>query len=143
MFALFSPRLDEERLVAAIRAAEMRCSGEIRVHVVAKCREEPAEAAARVFEQLGMRETSLRNGVLIYVAWKSHRFAVIGDVGIHEKVSGSFWLSVHDAMKDLFASGDLTRGIEAGIAMVAEKLALHFPRLENDQNELDDSISYG
>ena len=143
MFGLFAPRLDEARIIAAIREAELRCSGEIRVHLVRSCKGEPAEAAANVFEQLGMRATAARNGVLIFVAWKNHRFAVIGDTGIHEKVGSSFWLQVHDAMKERFLLKDLSGGIEAGIRMTAQQLAQHFPRLSDDQNELDDSISYG
>lgn len=127
----------------AIRAAELRCSGELRVHLVRHCHTDPAEAAADIFERLGMRKTEKRNGVLIYVAWKSHRFAVIGDAGIHEKVGPEFWLRVHDAMKEKFQTGDLTSGIEAGIYMAAEQLSVHFPRLDDDKNELDDSISYG
>jgi uncharacterized membrane protein len=135
--------LDEERLIAAIREAEMRCSGEIRVHLVRHCKKEPAEAAAGVFEELGMRETANRNGVLIFVAWNSRRFAIIGDTAIHEKVGQTFWLTVHDAMKAQFGARDLTGGIEAGIRMAAEQLAHHFPRMDDDVNELDDSISYG
>lgn len=135
--------MDEERLIAAIREAELRCSGEIRIHLVRRCKNEPAEAAARVFEELGMRETANRNGVLIFVAWNSRRFSIIGDTGIHEKVGQPFWLAVHDAMKAQFAAGDLTGGIEAGIRMVAEQLTQHFPRMDDDVNELDDSISYG
>jgi len=143
LFGFFRPRLDEERLIAAIREAEMRCSGEIRVHLVRHCKKEPAEAAAAVFEELGMRETANRNGVLIFVAWNSRRFAVIGDTGIHEKVGQDFWLAMHDAMKVQFAAGDLTGGIEAGIRMAAEQLVQYFPRMDDDVNELDDNISYG
>lgn len=121
----------------------MRCSGEIRVHLVRHCKKDPAETAARVFEELGMRETANRNGVLIFVARNSRRFAVIGDTAIHEKVGQNFWLEVHDAMKAQFAAGDLTGGIEAGIRMAAEQLEQHFPRKDDDVNELDDSISYG
>lgn len=143
MFRFSAPGLDEQRLVAAIQAAELRCSGEIRVHLVRRCNTEPAEAAAAIFEQLGMRNTEKRNGILIYVAWKNHRFAVIGDAGIHEKVGADFWLKVHDAMKEKFQLEDLTGGIEAGIHMVAEQLVAFFPRSDHDKNELDDSISYG
>jgi uncharacterized membrane protein len=143
LFGFFAPRVDEERLISAIREAELRCSGEIRVHLVRHCKKEPAEAAALVFEALGMRETANRNGVLIFVASNSRRFAIIGDTAIHEKVGQTFWLEVHDAMKVQFAAGDLTGGIEAGIRMAATQLENHFPRMDDDVNELDDSISYG
>lgn len=143
MFGFIAPKIDEQRLVEAIRHAEERCSGEIRVHVVRNCSTDPAEAAAKVFEQLGMHRTANRNGVLIYVAWKSHRFAIIGDTGIHEKVGSDFWLEVHNTMKEPFKQGDLTGGIEAGIRMAAQQMEQYFPRKAGDQNELDDSISYG
>src|SRR4029450_12677389 len=104
----FVERLDHERIVAAIREAESRSRGEVRVHVSSQTVED-AEAAARAqFEKLGMTATAERNGVLIYVAPRSQKFAVIGDRGIDEHAGAAFWASVAEAMQEDFRSGLFT-----------------------------------
>ena len=64
----FLSQLEHGRIVEAIRAAEGRSRGEVRVHVSGQ-KVDDAQAAARAqFEALGMTRTAERNGVLIYVA---------------------------------------------------------------------------
>lgn len=132
---------ERQRLEAAIAAAERLTAGEIRVHVQARCSEDPCVDAARVFERLGMTRTAARNGVLIFLASETRRFAVIGDTAIHERVGEAFWSVTVSAMTPLFASGDLVGALEAGIRATGEALGRHFPRQENDVNELPDTIS--
>jgi uncharacterized membrane protein len=79
----FVDRIDDERIVAAIRAAEARGRGEIRVHLSREAVGDAQAAAVEVFERLGMTATAERNGVLIYVAPRSHTYAVIADRGLH------------------------------------------------------------
>jgi len=141
----FVAALDEERIVAAIRAAESRTSGEIRVHVAEHSVEDVEAAGAKAFEALGMTATAARNGVLLFVAPASRRFAVLGDVAIHERCGDGFWREVADAMAGEFRAGRFSDGIVAGIAAVAAELARHFPRApgEADRNELPDTVSRG
>ena len=134
---------DRARIVAAIRQAEHATSGEIRVHVQPRCGADPCVDAARVFERLGMTRTAGRNGVLVFLAWRDRRFAVIGDTGIHERVGDAFWRATADAMTPLFASGDLAAGLEAGVRAAGEALRQHFPHRRDDKNELPDTISEG
>ena len=83
---------EEARIVQSIRAAERRTSGEIRVFVEDFCdRDLPVERAAEIFHLYGMFNTKEQNGVLIYLAEKSHQFAIWGDAGIHERVGFQFW----------------------------------------------------
>ncbi|MEI9960475.1 MAG: hypothetical protein WDM76_04875 [Limisphaerales bacterium] len=42
--------------------------------------------AQKEFIRLGMAKSPERNGVLIFVAPRTHKFAVIGDVGVHAKM---------------------------------------------------------
>ena len=67
----FVASLDDERIVAAIREAEARSRGEIRVHVAEREVADPRAEAAAVFERLGMADTAERNGVLLFVAPES------------------------------------------------------------------------
>jgi len=70
----FVAKLDHERIVRAIAAAEQQTSGEIRVFVQHGEVADAIEAAQGRFEKLGMTATSERNGVLIFVAPRSQKF---------------------------------------------------------------------
>lgn len=134
-----------KRVVDAIGAAERRSHGEIRVHVEDKAKgADPVARARDVFGKLGMAATERRNGVLIYVAVKDRAFAVIGDVGIHEKVGDAFWSDVAETMGEAFARGEFASGLAGAITRAGEALAEHFPRTETpDVDELPDDISFG
>lgn len=135
--------IDHGRVVAAIAAAEEKTSGEIRV-LVAKEKAEDAVAAARKhFERLGMTKTAERNGVLIFVAPRSHTFAVIGDSGVHEKCGGAFWRLLAAAMELQFKRGEFTAGLVDGIEKAGALLAEHFPRRPDDRNELPNTVEEG
>ena len=82
---------NKARLVRAIGTAEKNTSGEIRVHLEQVCKGDPYLRAAYVFSRLGMFDTKDRNGVLIYLAMKSHKFAIVGDSGINARVGAGFW----------------------------------------------------
>ena len=140
----FLKALDNERIVAAIRAAEARSRGEIRVHVTGHPDVEVEAAARKQFEKLEMTKTELRNGVLIYVAPRSQRFAVIGDKGIHECCGPEFWRKIAAVMEDDFRAGKYTEGILDGVVAAGDALALHFPRPEGhvDENELADDVTH-
>jgi len=135
-----SPKIDHERVVAAIAAAESRTSGEIRVLVARKKAADAVTAARGHFERLGMTRTAARNGVLIFVAPRSRTFAVIGDTAIHEKCGDAFWRLLAAAMELHFKRGEFTEGLVHGIERAGALLAEHFPRQPDDKNELSDEI---
>lgn len=141
----FVDALDDGRIVAAIREAESRTRAEIRVHVAEDAVEDAQAAGARAFEALGMTATAERNGVLLFVAPASRRFAVLGDTAIHERCGEGFWSQVAQAMAAEFRASRFTEGILAGITAVAPELARHFPRSpgDGDRNELPDTVSRG
>ena len=129
-------------MIAAVRAAEARTSGEIRVHVERRCAGDPMAAAGRWFRRLGMDATKERNGILFYVAVDDREFAIVGGAGIHAKVGDAFWEALRDAMRDDFAKGDAASGLIRAIGEAGLRLAEHFPRHSGDVNELPDEISY-
>jgi uncharacterized membrane protein len=139
----FLHALDNERIVAAILDAESRSHGEIRVHVTNQAPAEVEAAARAQFEKLDMTKTALRNGVLIYVAPRSQRFAVIGDAGIHDKCGPGFWTGIAAAMETDFRAGSFTDGIVKGVKEAGDALARYFPRegAKPDVNELPDDVT--
>jgi uncharacterized membrane protein len=128
----FSPKVDHDRVVAAIRAAETGTSGEIRVVIARHKAEEPVKAAQAYFYGTGMANSLHRNGILIFLAPRSRRFAVIGDSAVHEKCGDAFWTSLTDAMSDHFRRGKFTDGLVHGIERAGELLAKTFPRSKDD-----------
>lgn len=138
--ASYFSRFDSEGIVAAIAAAELRSSGEIRVHVTRRVPENLEERAVRRFELLGMTKTAERNGVLIYIAPRARQFRILGDTAIHAKCGAEFWTEVAASMEAFFRRGEFTEGVVAGVERVGEVLSRHFPRGEDDRNELPNTI---
>lgn len=134
---------DQEQIVEAIRLAELNTSGEIRVHVEANCSGDAYARAKIVFEELGMHATELKNGVLFYLAYADKKFAIIGDKGIHEKVSQQFWDEEKELLLTYFKQAKFAEGLQLAIAQAGEKLKLHFPYQQGDVNELSNEISFG
>ena len=78
----FLRRLDHKRIVQAIKKAEGKSSGQIRVFIQrGKFEGDALPRAERKFFQLGMQKTTNRNAVLIFVAPREQKYAVFGDVG--------------------------------------------------------------
>ena len=133
----------KESIQAAIAEAELSTSGEIRVHIDNKCKEEPVKKAIQVFEKLKMHETELRNGVLIYLAVKDKKLAIVGDQGIDEAVEDGFWDQIKNNLVENFKNGLYAEGLVEGIHASGEQLKAHFPYQEDDVNELSNEISFG
>src|SRR5436190_479046 len=88
---LLHPR-EQREILDAVRIAELRTSGELKVHVEAHCpAADPYTRAVQLFEKLGVHRTEGRNGVLVYVATQDRRYAIVGDVGIGEPQGSEMW----------------------------------------------------
>lgn len=134
--------VDTQKIEQAISHLETQTSAELRV-VVERKNKSQLSAIARaeqLFQELKMHETAKRNGVLIYLAFKPHHLAVIGDEAIHQKVGQDFWQSVYDAMKGNCQAGDYTQAICQGISQIEAQLATFFPYQADDVNELSNDV---
>lgn len=138
----FISQLDNDKIVATIRDAEKKTSGEIRVFISHKTVDDPVVAAQAQFEKLGMTKTHHRNGVLIFVAPHARKFAVIGDRAVHQKCGDSFWQALAAEMTGHFKKSDFTSGIVHAIQKAGELLAAHFPSQPGDGNELPDQVEH-
>ena len=139
----FFSKEEKDRIRSAIGEAEMNTSGEIRVHIERRCREDVLDHAAYIFGKLGMHKTEKRNGVLFYLAVDDHKFAILGDGGINAVTPDDFWDSIKEKMFAEFQEKRFCGGLETGIRMAGEKLKEHFPWQNDDVNELPDDISFG
>lgn len=136
---------DNSRIVDAIRTAETRTSGEVRVFFESRCRfVNPIDRAAEVFFGLQMDRTDHRNGVLVYVAFKDRQFAIFADEGIYREMGTDYWNAEAGKMLSSFAKNDYVEGIITVIHDIGEALQSHFPYdQKGDKNELPDDIVFG
>lgn len=139
----FFSAAEKQIIREAIEKAELDTSGEIRVHIDTHCKVDVLDRAAYIFKKIKMHETAARNGVLIYMAVKDRKFAIIGDVGINSMVAENFWDEMLHLMAAHFKRSEYVEGIRAAITHSGKKLKKFFPYQKDDVNELSDEISYG
>ena len=138
----FFTESEQQLLIKAIDEAELRTSGEIRLHLENFCLGNELTRAQKVFTKLGMHQTQERNGVLIYIATLSHKIAVIGDEGIHKKVGQEFWEKEVRVLIEKFKAHKSAEALANCIVDCGEQLGKYFPRSSDDKNELSNSISF-
>jgi uncharacterized membrane protein len=134
---------ETQQIRDAIASAELKTSGEIRVHIDKKCFGNPVRKAIRVFNTLGMHRTKQRNAVLIYVATQHQKLAIIGDQGINAHVPDHFWDDERELMIGHFKRGNFVLGLIEGISKVGDQMKAAFPFEEGDVNELDNEVTLG
>ena len=140
----FLSRLEHDRIVGAIKEAEAKTSGQIRVYVQrGKLAGDPMSRAREKFQKLGMQATKERNGVLIFVLPRARKFAVLGDEGVHKKCGDEFWQNLVERMRAHFQNENFTDALVEAIEEAGKILARHFPKTGSPQNELPDDIVEG
>ena len=137
----FLSKLDHDRIVQAIRDAEAKTSGQIRVYIQrGKVLGDPVKSAQERFQRLGMHATPERNAVLIFVAPRTHKLAVIGDKGIHEKCGESLWERLIHRMRGDFQTEEFSHALVDAIEEAGKALASHFPKGSTTSNQLPDDV---
>ncbi len=130
-------------LVEAIQTAEDHSTGEIRVHIDATTEGNNAQTAVDVFRRLNMHKTKERNAVLFHINFEQKYLTIIGDEGIHQKVSQQYWDDLHDRMTSMFAQGHYFEGVKNAILETGTELKKHFPINESgNPNELPNEITF-
>lgn len=144
LFSVFQRKLpvDTAKIEQAISHLEQQTSAELRVVVEYKAKKSQSAIARaeQLFDELEMYKTTARNAVLIYLSFKPHYVAVVGDQGIHEKVGEEFWQDVYAVMKEQCQNGCYTAAICQAIAHIEKPLAEHFPVQPDDVNELPNEV---
>ena len=126
----FLSKLEHDRIVHAIRETESKTSGEIRVYVQrGKLNADPLIVAQRKFQRLHMHKTRNRNAVLIFVAPRAHKFAVVGDRAIHQKCGDEFWQRIVEGMRAHFRNEKFSHALIEAIKEIGQVLAAYFPRI--------------
>lgn len=146
---LLFPSSALDAIEEAIGAAEKAHSGEIRfaietaltpLHILNDVA--PRARALEVFAQLGVWDTELNNGVLIYVQLADRDVEIVADRGFHGRVSLAEWEGVCRLMEEHFRAGRFKVGSVAGVEAIGSLLTRHFPprpgNLPPSHNQLPD-----
>ncbi len=136
----FLSKLEHDCIVQAIRDGEANTSGEIRVYIQrGRLTADPLIAAQKKFQRLGMHRTKDRNAVLIFVAPRAHKFAVVGDKAIHDKCGDELWQRLVDRMQSHLRNEKFSHALVEAIEETGKALAAHFPK-RSTANELPDDV---
>lgn len=138
----------------AVVNVEKTTAGEIRVAVIEKCKAPffhswfstvdtlTYNRALEEFSRLGMSATRDKTGVLICLFLREKKVWVIGDQAINEKVPPGTWdqavALIIESIKD--PSQDNGAGICKAVELIGKHLAEHFPRKQDDTDELPDDV---
>jgi len=96
--------------------------------------------ATNLFRVGTERRTTGRTGILIYLSMREHRAEILADRAIADKVDAEVWGDAMAAMLAEIRQGRVAEGMVAAVEEVGKVLAQHFPRADDDHNELPDRL---
>lgn len=128
-----------------IGEVEKTTSGEIRLCVHIKKgffdrNKSPREIAVKQFLKLGMHKTKYRTGVMIYLLLEERKFEILADEGINKKIEMHLWKEIENNISREFKEENYLKGILLCINLIAAKLKEHFPRQNDDTDELSNDV---
>lgn len=146
-----------ERIEASIRESEQRHRGEICVcvetslpasylwrHLRQRIPMEQVvhDRALTLFGKLGVWDTELNNGVLIYLQLVEHRIEIVDDRGLARHVPDAEWEKTLAGMSAKFREGRYEDGLTRAVDAVTAALERYFPADSAEgrprENELPD-----
>jgi putative membrane protein len=96
--------------------------------------------AITLFKVGAERRTHGRTGILIYLSLAEHRAEIVADEAIAAKVAAEVWGDAMAAMLTEMRADRMAHGLVAAVESVGAVLAQHFPRADDDINELPDRL---
>lgn len=129
------------RLERRIAASELRHSGEIKIviegglplnmlwHGVS-----PRHRAERIFAELGVWDTDLRNGVLIYLLLADHAIEIVADRGLAHIVDNSTWYGMVERLSRAIHAQDTETGLTKALEEISALQMRHFAVAVNQTN---------
>ncbi|WP_395332336.1 hypothetical protein WBP06_04650 [Novosphingobium sp. BL-8H] len=96
--------------------------------------------ALRAFRIGAEQRTVGRTGVLIYLSMREHRAEIVADKAIAAKVDPEVWGHVMSAMLAHVGEDRVADGMVVAVGKVGAILSEHFPRADDDINELPDRL---
>jgi len=136
----FLSALEHKRVHQAIRSAEEGTSGNIVLFISHRHVEDPLAAAEDEFRKLRLEIATAQNSLLIFLAPKSQKFAVVGGTALHAKVGQAWWHELTALLTRHFKESRYTDGLVAAIEQAGQALKIHFPASAADRTGEHDIV---
>ena len=81
-----------------------------------------------------------RTGILLYLSMREHRAEIVADEAIAAKVEPAIWGDAMIAMIDLVRAGTPGEGMAEAVRQMGVVLSEHFPKTDQNPNELPDRL---
>lgn len=81
-----------------------------------------------------------RTGILLYLSMREHRAEIVADAAIVDKVSPEIWGDAMVALIDLVRDRKPGEGMAEAVKQMGVVLTEHFPKTDNNPNELPDRL---
>jgi putative membrane protein len=96
--------------------------------------------AIMLFKTGAERRTIGRTGILIYLSMAEHRAEIVGDEAITAVTTPETWGEAMTALLTDVKDGRPGDGIVAAVGIIGDVLAEHFPKTQQDTNEIPDKL---
>jgi putative membrane protein len=96
--------------------------------------------AVRAFYESGLHRTRDENGILIFISLLERKVWILGDRGINKVIPPERWTSLAAGLATGIRAGRMVETLATTISEVGGILKEHFPRREDDSNELPDLL---
>jgi uncharacterized membrane protein len=136
----FLSNVDHASIHQAIKSAEQGTSGDIVLFISHRKVEDPLSAANNEFKRLGLETATNRNSLLIFLAPKSRKFAVVGGTALHDKVGQVWWDKLIAVLGSHFKEGRYTEGLLVALEQAGQALKAHFPDQAPDRTGQHDIV---
>jgi uncharacterized membrane protein len=123
----FLNSVEHDRVHRAIQAAEQGTSGDIVLYISRRGAVDPLAAAHHEFRKLRLGDATNKNGLLIFLAPKSQKFAIVGGAAFHDKVGQAWWDELAALLARHLKENRYTDGLVATIEEAGRALRTHFP----------------
>ena len=136
----FLSALQHDQLHQAIRSAEEGTSGDIVLYISHKRVSDPLAAANDEFRKLRLDAATAQNSLLIFLAPKTQKFAVVGGTALHDKVGQAWWDDFIARMTRDFKEARFMEGLVSAIELAGRSLKAHFPSSDTDRTGQKDIV---
>lgn len=136
-------KTERTAILTKIQYYEAQSNSVIHVHVRKKCQTDVLTEAKEYFLRNKLHHTIHSNAVLIFIAEKSHNFAILGDKNSHAHMQQSFWDDNSTLLSSFFKKGEFLPGMLAVIDNIGQALIQHFPKnsLNKSENNITDDVT--
>ena len=136
----FLSALEHGRVHRAIQSAEEGTTGDIVLVISHGAVVDPLAAAHREYRKMHLEKADDKNSLLIFLAPKSQKFAVVGGTALHKKVGQPWWDELIALLTRHFKEGRYTDGLVATIGQAGLALKTHFPGRHQDRTGQRDIV---